>query len=98
MFHITLTVSFLKWHHFTLIGLTNVLFGLLQWVEDSTSFLALSLTIRIGKQAIFFLLNDGQILTFLFFHFLVSAIGESAFFCAVFPLATKVTPYYNFLD
>jgi len=69
MFHITLTVSFLKWHHFTLIGLTNVLFGLLQWVEDSTSFLALSLTIRI-----------------------VSAIGESAFFCAVFPLATKDVP------
>jgi len=50
-------------------GATNILFGFLEWVEDSTSFLALSLSIRI-----------------------VSAIGESAFFCAIYPLATKDVP------
>lgn len=52
-----------------LTGATNVLFGFLEWVEDPTSFLALSLSIRI-----------------------VSAIGESAFFTSVFPLATKDAP------
>jgi MFS family permease len=48
-------------------GATNILFGFLDWVDDSTSFLSLSLAIRI-----------------------VCAIGESAFFCSVYPLATKV--------
>ena len=54
-------------YYFLISGATNILFGFLEWVEDSTSFLALSLSIRI-----------------------VSAIGESAFFCAIYPLATKV--------
>ena len=48
-------------------GSTNILFGFLDYVADTQTFLALSLAVRV-----------------------VSAIGESAFFCAIYPLATAV--------
>ena len=50
-----------------LAGVTNIIFGFLQWVNDPLPFLILSLLIR-----------------------MVSAVGESAFFCAVYPLAAQV--------
>jgi MFS family permease len=50
-----------------LAGSTNILFGFLEYIQDPTTFFALSLAVRI-----------------------TSAIGESAFFCAIYPLATEV--------
>ncbi len=49
-------------------GLGNIAFGLLEWIEDTNMFLALSLTVRI-----------------------VSAMGETAFFTAIYPLAVDVS-------
>ena len=51
-----------------LAGSTTALFGFLEFVNGSTAFFVLSLSIRV-----------------------VSAIGESAFFCAIYPLATSVS-------
>lgn len=56
-----------------LAGVTNVIFGFLQWVDDPLPFLILSLLIR-----------------------MVSAVGESAFFCAVYPLAAQVNKAHFF--
>ena len=50
-------------------GVTTIMFGLLQWVEDGTTFFWLSLSIRI-----------------------FSAIGESAYFSALYPLVAQVKP------
>ncbi len=70
-----------------LAGSSNVLFGFLEYVEETRTFFVLSMAIRLVFQKA--KNHSAPALIFIILR-IVSAVGEAAFFCAIYPLATQV--------